>query len=226
MAYGFAFSNNSNVVTIDSEFTRLVVLTKGTYQPTQESGLGSTTYFPTVITSQEPPLVFIRPSGSAGIAGLCNMSVLGSAGAWTGFYVRAYDVNTLQPNGTYFACGFGASPVAQYGMRLWDGSGKLLFDSGTPYARFTRAFQNWSYVKTDYTTQGLPRNYYRVDFSFPAGEHMLINTFGMSMLNDGPQTRQIYCWWDFSGGNLYALTIGVGNPFAFFLPAVFAKLGA
>lgn len=224
MAYGLEFTNNSNVVTVDSEFTRLVVLAKGTYQPTQESGLGSVTSFPRTITSQEPPLVFVRPSGSSGIAGLCLMRVIGSPGAWTGFYVRAYDVNTLQPNGSYFACGFAATALADFGMRLWDGSSKLLFDSGTPYARFTRAFQNWTYVKSDTTDQGVPRNYYRVAFTFPVGEYMLINSFSMPMLNDGIQSRSVNCWWDFSGGNLYALTVGLGNPFAFFLPAVFAKL--
>ncbi len=224
MTYGLEFTNDSNVVTVDSEFTRLVVLAKGTYQPTQESGLGSVTTFPRTITSQEPPLVFVRPSGSTGIAGLCLMRVIGSPGAWTGFYVRAYNENTLQPNGAYFACGFAATALADYGMRIWDGSSNLLFDSGTPYARFTRSFQNWTYVKTDTTSQGQPRNYYRVNFNFPAGEYMLINTFSMPMLNDGIQSRSLYCWWDFAGGNLYALTVGLGNPFAFFLPAVFAKL--
>jgi hypothetical protein len=224
MTYGLQYSNNENVVTIDSEFTRLVVLAKGAYSPDGGAGINSTTMFPTTITSQEPPLVFIRPAGATGIAGLCFTRILGSPGAWTGFYVRGYDENTLQPNGSYFVCGFSATAMAQYGMRLWDGSGKLLFDSDTPYARFTRAFQNWTYVKTDSTAQGVPRNYYRVTFSFPVGEHMLLNTFGMPMLNDGVQSRNLYCWWDFSGGNLYALTVGLGNPFAFFLPAVFAKL--
>lgn len=224
MAYGLEFTNNDNVVTVDSEFTRLVVLAKGNYVPNQESGLGSITSFPRTITSQEPPLVFIRPSATSGVAGLCLMRVVGSPGAWTGFYVRAYDVNTLQPNGTYFACGFAATPLAEFGMRLWDGNSKVLFDSGTPYARFTRAFQNWTYVKSDTTSNGMVRNYYRVNFNFPAGEHMLINTFSMPMLDDAPFTRSLYCWWDFSGGNLYALTIGTNNPFAFFLPAVFAKL--
>lgn len=224
MSYGLEFKNTSDVVTVDSEFTRLVVLGKGTYVPNQESGLGSVTNFPRTITSQEPPLVFVQPSGSSGIAGLCWMRVIGSPGAWTGFYVRAYDVNTLQPNGSYFVCGFAATALADFGMRLWDGSSKLLFDSGTPYARFTRSFQNWTYVKTDYTSNGMTRNYYRVNFDFPAGEYMLINTFSMSMLADDVQERNLYCWWDFSGGNLYALTVGTSNPFAFFLPAVFAKL--
>jgi hypothetical protein len=224
MAFGLEFKNTSDVVTVDSEFTRLVVLAKGTYRPTQESGLGSVTNFPRTITSQEPPLVFVRPSATSGIAGLCLMKVLGKPGAWTGFYVRAYNVNTLQPNGSYFACGFAAAALADFGMRLWDGDARLLFDSGTPYAIFTRSFQNWTYVKTDYTDQGLTRNYYRVAFDFPVGEHMLINSFSIPMLADEPQDRSLYCWWDFSSNNLYAITIGSSNPYAFFLPAVFAKL--
>ncbi|MCE0464915.1 hypothetical protein [Pseudomonas uvaldensis] len=224
MSFGLEFTNNSNVVTVDSEFSRLVVLAKGTYVPTEEWGLGSVTTFPRTITSQEPPLVFIRPSGSSGIAGLCQMRVIGSPGAWTGFYVRAYDVNTLQPNGSYFACGFAATALADYGMRLWDGNSKLLFDSGTPYARFTRAFQNWTYVRSDHTSNGTPRNYYRVAFDFPAGEYMLINSFSMPMLDNDNQSRMLYCWWDFSGNNLYALTVGPFNPTVLYLPAVFAKL--
>lgn len=85
MSYGLQYTNSSDVVTVDSEFTRLVVLAKGVYVPNQESGLGSATTFPRTITSQEPPLVFIRPSGSSGIAGLCQMRVIGSPGAWTVF---------------------------------------------------------------------------------------------------------------------------------------------
>lgn len=57
MAYGFMFKNNSDVVTLDSEFARLVVLEKGTW-----SGTGSGVYVPfsKAITTDEPPLVFIR----------------------------------------------------------------------------------------------------------------------------------------------------------------------
>lgn len=224
MAFGLQYTNNSDVVTVDSEFTRLVVLAKGSYRPTQESNLGSVTSFPRTITSQEPPLIFCRPIGSSGIGAVCYARVIGSPGAWTGFYIRTYSTGTLQPYGTYFAAGFGAQNVADWGMRLWDANGKLLFDSDTPYVRFTRAFQNWAYVKSDTSEQGYTRNYYRVSFNFPAGEHMLVNTFGMDMCDDYGSSRQLANWWDFSGGNLYAITVGNGNPFAFYMPAVFAKL--
>ncbi|WP_057429867.1 hypothetical protein, partial [Pseudomonas syringae group genomosp. 3] len=184
MSYGIQFSNNSNVVVLDSEYARLMVIASGRFQPTEESGLGSTTYFPTVVTSQEPPLVFVRPDTVNAVAGLCAMRLIGSAGNWTGFYVRAYDVNTAQPNGRYFVAQFGAQPVASFGFRIWDASNKLLFDSGTPSANFTRAFQNWTYERFDYSSQNLVRCYYSVPFNFPENEYLLINSFGMG-LNSG-----------------------------------------
>lgn len=223
MSYGLTFTNNSNLVVIDSEFARLNVICSGRYAPTQESGLGSTTSFPRTITSQEPPLVFCRPD-SGGIAGLTAMQVIGSAGNWTGFYVRAYDVNTNQPNGRYFAATFGAQPVSSFGLRLWDASSKLLFDSGTPNALFTRAFQNWSYVRSETTGTTSTLSFYSVPFNFPENEYLLINNFGMKMVTGAASGRILKTLWDFNAGVLYAVTDGFSNPFAFFLPAVFAKL--
>lgn len=226
MAYGLQFTNNSDTVVLDSEFARLVVISSGRFAPTEENGLGSTTYFARPVTSQEPPLVFVRPDTVGAVAGLCQMRVIGSAGNWTGFYVRAYDAATAQPNGRYFAAAFAAQAVSQYGMRLWDGGGNLLFDSGTPNATFTRAFQNWTFVKNDTTPQGLSRVYYTVPFNFPQNEFMLLNNFSMPMNSGSGIPRSLYCWWDFPNNTLYAITIAASNPFAFFLPAVFAKQAA
>lgn len=62
MSFGLRFMNNSNVVTLDTEFARLTVLASGTYAPNAESGLTSIVTFPAAITTQEPPLVFARPN--------------------------------------------------------------------------------------------------------------------------------------------------------------------
>ncbi|QXG49231.1 hypothetical protein [Pseudomonas viridiflava] len=224
MTYGVQFTNNSNVVTLDSEFARLSVIASGRFQPTEESGLGSTTYFARPVTSQEPPLVFIRPDTVNAIAGLCRMRLIGSAGNWTGFYVRAYNVNTAQPNGRYFVSAFAAQAVSGYGARMWDAAGKLIFDSGTASANFTRSFQNWTYVTSDLDQQGLTRIYYTVPFNFPENEYLLLNSFGMPMNAGSAIPRDLYCWWDFPNSKLYAITIAASNPIAFFLPAVFAKM--
>ncbi|MBI6684538.1 hypothetical protein YA0697_22795 [Pseudomonas viridiflava] len=224
MTYGVQFTNNSNVVTLDSEFARLSVIASGRFQPTEESGLGSTTYFARPVTSQEPPLVFIRPDTVNAIAGLCRMRLIGSAGNWTGFYVRAYNVNTAQPNGRYFVAAFAAQAVSGYGARMWDAAGKLIFDSGTASANFTRSFQNWTYVTSDLDQQGLTRIYYTVPFNFPENEYLLLNSFGMPMNAGSAIPRDLYCWWDFPSSKLYAITVAASNPTAFFLPAVFAKM--
>lgn len=224
MTYGVQFTNNSNVVTLDSEFARLSVIASGRFQPTEESGLGSTTYFARPVTSQEPPLVFIRPDTVNAVAGLCRMRLIGSAGNWTGFYVRAYNVNTAQPNGRYFVAAFAAQAVSGYGARMWDAAGKLIFDSGTASANFTRSFQNWTYVTSDLDQQGLTRIYYTVPFNFPENEYLLLNSFGMPMNAGSAIARELYCWWDFPNSKLYAITVAASNPIAFFLPAVFAKM--
>ena len=168
--------------------------------------------------------MFVRPDTVGAVAGLCRMRLIGSAGNWVGFYVRAYNALTAQPNGRSFVAAFGAQPASVYGMRLWDGGGNLLFDSGTSCATFTRAFQNWSYVRDDRDAQGLTRIYYSVPFDFPQNEYMLLNTFGMNMTSGSGIPRNLYCWWDFPNNQLYAITVAAANPYAFFLPAVFAKL--
>jgi hypothetical protein len=223
MTFGVQFTNTGNVVTLDSEFARLSVICSGRYAPTEESNLGSTTNFPVVITTQEPPLVFVRPDTTTLQSGLTLMRVNGSPGAWTGFYVRAQNASTAQPNGRYFAAAFKAQATAAYGMRLWDASGALIFDSGTSSALFTRAFQNWTY---DHTVTVSPNffNYYTVSFDFPANEYMMINNFGMNLTAGGSSGRLLSCLWDFSAGKLWALTVAASNPFAFYLPALFAKM--
>lgn len=224
MTYGLQFKNNSDVVTLDSEYARLMVISSGRFSPTEESGLGATTYFDRPVTSQEPPLVFVRPDTVNRVAGLCLMRLIGGPGNWTGFYVRAYNVNTAQPNGRYFVAAFGAQAAAQFGMRLWNGESTMLFDSGTPNASFTRAFQTWSYERYETTSQGLTRVFYSVPFNFPEDEYLLINSFGMPMNSGSGIARSLYCLWDFPNAKLYAVTSAASNPTAFFLPALFAKM--
>lgn len=106
MTWGFEFINNDDVVIVDSEYGRLSRLSEGRFVPNQESGLGSITSFERPITTQEPPLVFVKPDNVGLVSGLCRALVIGSAGNWTGFYVRANDVKSAQPRGSYFAAAF------------------------------------------------------------------------------------------------------------------------
>lgn len=226
MSYGFEFINNADVVTVDSEFARIVVLSKGRYIPTQESGMGSMTYFDKVVTTQEPPLVFVKPDRVGAVAGLCRVLITGSAGNWTGFYVRAYNNSTAQPNGNYFVAAFQVNPVALYGARLYDANEQVIFDTGSPVAVFTKSYQTWTYVTSGVDAQGIRMAYFSVPFDFSSPDYMLLNNFGMDMA--GAQTRDasLYCWWDFPGNRLWAITIGATAQSSLYLPAVFARMQA
>lgn len=226
MTWGFEFINNDDVVIIDSEYARLSVLSKGRFIPTQESGLGSSTNFERVITTQEPPLVFVKPDNVGVIAGLCRALILGAPGNWTGFYVRAYDINTAQPRGSYFAAAYLATPTALWGGRLYDQNELLIYDTGTPSAVFTRSQPSWSYVTSGTDAQGVPMVYFSVPFVFSSSEYMLINNFSMDIAGSSFRAGQIYCWWDFPANRLWAITIGVTVQTTLYVPAVFAKLQA
>jgi hypothetical protein len=223
MAFGLQFTNNSGTVTLDSEYARLSVICAGAYAPNADGGLGASVTFPTVITSQEPPLVFIRPTTVSGLGSTCLASVSGSPGAWTGFYIRAFSKSTAQPSGKYFAAAFQANPTAAYGLRIWDGASRILFDSGTSAAVFSRAFQNWSFVRYEYVNPNYT-NYYSVSYDFPENEYLMINNFGMNMVAGSSYGRMLYTLWDFPNKILYAVTTSSSNPTAFYLPALFAKL--
>ncbi len=226
MNFGLSFKNNNDAVVLDSEFARLCVIAHGRYAPTEESNLGSTTWFPRVITSAEPPLVFVRPDSGGAVASLSQMRLIGTSGNWQGFYMRAYSASTMQPNGRYFVAAFAAQAVARFGLRLFGAGGQVLFDSGTACAVFTRSFQNWSYSRSEKTATGSWINYYTVPFSFPENEYLLINSFGMNLLSGDNVGRSLASWWDFPGGKIYAITQSFSNPYDFHLPAVFAKMNA
>jgi hypothetical protein len=226
MSWGFEFKNNDDVVILDSEYARLSILSKGRFVPTQESGLGSVTNFERVITTQEPPLVFVKPDNVGIVAGLCRVLILGSPGNWTGFYVRAYDANTAQPRGNYFAAAFSATPTAQWGGRLYDANESLIFDTGTPSAVFSRTSASWSYVTSGRDAQGQTMVYFSVPFVFSSNEYMLINNFGMDVAGSSFRASAIYCWWDFPANRLWAITAGVTPQNTFYIPAVFAKMQA
>ncbi|RZA30823.1 MAG: hypothetical protein EOP02_00230 [Proteobacteria bacterium] len=223
MSYGLQIVNNSGVVTLDSELARLVVLESGDYIPNNEGGLTSIVNFAQAVTTPEPPLIFARPTTEAGIAAISNVQIYGSAGNWTGFSIRSRGTKYLQPRGKWFSAAFRARAVATYGMRLWDGAGNILFDSGTPCAVFTSAFQNWTYRFTQQLDIG-NSNFFSVANPFPESDYMLINNFGMNLVAGGGTGRLVTSLWDFTNKTLYAVGTTSANPNSFNLPALFARM--
>jgi len=206
MAYGMQFTNNNDTVVLDSELSRLVVIHKGDY-----SGAVN---FPTPITTQEPPLVFIRPNSSFTLS---YARINGSAGNWTGFSFSGGGA------GKYFAAAFQSTPTAKYGFRLWDGSGKLLFDSGTPCAQFTRTISSWTFIGSNQTGQGTTQVNFTAASPLNSGDYMMINNIGMDVSAASTRSAKLYCTWDYANNRIVMFTVGVTNYTYFFVPVVFAK---
>lgn len=206
MGFGLEFKNTGDVVTLDSEFSRLVVLQKGRYS-------GGATFSP-AITTDEPPLVFVRPDAS------CTFSyttILGSPGNWTGF---SFNVDGV---GNYFVAAFQARAVSEYGLRLWDGTPKLLLDIGTPCGQFTRTITSWTYLGSSNTGQGTTKSSWTAYSPVDGGDYMLVNCIGMDVGGSSTAFAKLYCTWDYGGNRVVPYVIGVANSVYFYVPITFAK---
>jgi hypothetical protein len=214
MTFGLSFSNTSDVVVLDSEFTRLVVIAKGTYSGTGGAGVA----FPVVVTSQEPPLVFVRPAQSNT---LCFCKISGGPGGWTGFSFTG--IAGTGTSGNWFCAAYESRPTASFGLRLWDGSSKLLFDNGTAAAQFTKTITSWTYLGSQNTGQGTSQLSWTAATPLNTGEYMLLNNIAMDVA--GGQTRQgnQYAVWDYANNRLVMQVIGVDIQTSFYTPVVFAK---
>lgn len=215
MTFGVQFSNGNDVVVLDSEFARLVVLHKGSWV---NGGSGSGVSFPSVITSAEPPLVFVRPNQSCT---MCFCIVNGSPGAWTGFSFRG--VVGQASSGSWFCAAFQSTPTANYGFRLWDGSSKLLFDSGTPCAQFTRTITSWSYLGSSSTGQGTTMLSWTAYSPLDTGDYLLLNNIAMDVAGGTSRQGNMYAVWDFSNNRLVMQVVGVDIQTTLYIPVVFAK---
>ncbi|MDQ0654377.1 hypothetical protein SAMN04490182_2095 [Pseudomonas cedrina] len=215
MAHGLTYVNSGNVVTLDSEFSRLVVVARGTWSG---NGSGVGVSFPATVTTAEPPLVFVRPSQSNTF---CFCKVLGSPGSWTGF--SFVGISGQGTSGSWFSAAFKSNETATYGIRLWDGNSKLLFDNGTPAAQFTRTISGWGYLGADQTSQGVYRLSWTADSPLNTGDYMLLNNIAMDVAGGTSRQGNMYAIWEYGNNRLVIQVIGVDIQTTLYTPVVFAK---
>lgn len=207
MSYGFEFKNGSDVVTLDSEFSRLVVLHSARY-----SGGAA---FPAPITSDEPPLIFAKPDGNGAFQWV---RMLGGPGNWTGW------LNESSTPGTYFIAAYESKPTASYGIRLWDGNSKLLFDNGTPCAQITSVITSWSFLGATNTSVGRWSYAWSASAPLSSGGYMLINNIAYDL--PGQDTfSKLSCGWNYAGNVVTTVLQNIGDfrGDSFFVPLLFAK---
>lgn len=206
MTFGLTFTNNNDVVTLDSEFSRLVIVQSGRCS-------GGAAFSP-AITTAEPPLVFVRPDGTTTFQ---YTTISGGSGNWTGFSFLSAG------SGNYFCAAFKSRELATYGLRLWDGGANLLFDSGTPCAQFTRTITSWTYTGSSQTGQGTTKSNWTAYSPLDTGDYMLVNNIGMDVGGNSTRAAKLYVVWNYGNNRLEPYIIGVNNSVNFFIPIVFAK---
>jgi len=227
MTYGFRAINDSSRVQVDSMTPTLCLLAKGTYAASGTSKV--TVSFPSPITSQIPPLIFLHPTEPTtqawDLRTYIQVALIGSPGNWTGFRLETYNVNG-RPQGKWFVASSDVSPAADYGMRLWDGNAKLLFDSDKPSVLFTRALWPWTYAGT-LGSSAVPYWLAGSNNALTADEYLLLNPFAMDDLGFNTSGAMWGVCVDYGPNRVFLIDWGRGGySVVGHKPLVYAKLTA
>jgi len=182
MSYGFRAINDSGYIQVDSETPRIGLLDQGTYQAV--GGYVATVNFSRVITTTEPPLIFIHPNeGSNYQRPYYAMTMLGQAGAWTGFSIQGGNVQDL-PAGKWLCAQWQIMATGNYGMRIFGPAGELLYDAAASALTVTFASGAWTYLGNLPLTIG-SRYTWGISHLLASDEYMMINPF---MVGSGNST--------------------------------------
>lgn len=229
MSYGFIARNNDSYIQIDSETPRLCAIHRGTYAATFDRV--ARVSFPSPITTVEPPCIFIRNDPARNNELYDAMSIVGSAGNWTGFNIQANNV-TWRPAGKWFAAVFASVAQSRYGLRIFGVTGEIVFDSGSTPVVVTKANQDWSYAGyVQFPSLGGAHLYNNALVAPMAeDEYFMINPFSRGLLQPSVTnwtTAGVRFDWGANRLQIYALTnrpqggvwLDIGQP-----AGVFARL--
>lgn len=125
MAFGFTISNNSGDIVVDSDYANHTIAESGNVA---SPALGiSTITFASTYTFDQQPMIFGRCTGD--FIGFIEWTL--SGGNVSGFKYAA------KAGGSSFDWKLAVTPTAAssdtYGLRIYDGSANLVFDSGLDY---------------------------------------------------------------------------------------------
>lgn len=212
MSWGLKAINDDSYVLIDSDTPRLCAIHNGTYGNSGQRYVN--VYFPTAVTTPEPPCIFIQNAQAAGAMVYDSLSLFGSAGNWTGFQLSANNVDN-RPFGKWFCAVFAVQAQAEYGLRMWGADGGVIFDSGTTPVIVTRATNSLAYLGNINNPPLGSRNMYA--FNLPrlplkSDEYFMVNPFSRPVPHSpAPKSTGIY--WDWGNHALTFMVFGsTGNP--------------
>lgn len=140
------------VVSLTQKYRGQIVATS-TY--TRGSGY-FTYYYPSTITTNDPPMVFAIPTSGCNGKGIGGFSHIGEPGAWRGFSTMLVASLFLASGGMYVGfdsgwqfsvCVFGdprLPSVDKYGVRMYSADRKCYYDSSWPIVPFIGMMGSWN----------------------------------------------------------------------------------
>ncbi len=184
MSFGIRIRGNQGQLQVSDQQPVYMVVDQGLFGPENwfySPGMGwrgrHYVQFTTAVTTQEPPLIFIKfDSGFNTMMEICTP--VGKPGAWDGFamvlgwmsengnYVQAY-----ARSGAWFIASCKVQPSNQkVGIRIREAAtGSVIYDSGYPLVRFAQQTAQFSAV-------GRENHYWlRYSIGWPEGAYVLAN---------------------------------------------------
>lgn len=168
MSFGSLFIGDQGQTIIDEANSLCHVMAKGLIDSS-----GAVTY-PEPIATSQPPLVWISLDGAGYLSYFQHQ---GSPGNWTGFSFNwnTYDLSAITRSGRYIATGTFPPAKPGWGMRVLDGSSRVLADTGYKFFRFYGGTQFWTYDNNGRVGQNY---YYHFRASWPSsGYYFLASHF-------------------------------------------------
>ncbi|WP_407733020.1 hypothetical protein [Pseudomonas citronellolis] len=144
MSFGGLFVGNSGQVIIDENYPVHHWVYSGTYSL---SSVGTVTVtFPAPINSPVPPALFLAPDGAHIVR---NLRLTGTAGNWTGFTCYLYadsGFSGVVYSGKWKVAGIYLPAAGSWGLRVFDASSRIVFDSNRDMVAFLSGTQVWSKI--------------------------------------------------------------------------------
>lgn len=223
MSFGLICRNDDNYTQIDSALPNLSCVYQGDIV---SSMMQATVVFPSPIKTTYAPCLFIRHGALTEPTLMTRLAFTGSSGNWTGFHISTNNIY-IPPTGKWFVAVFGVpAPTDGFGLRVFDESGLVTFDSNAPSIIVTKVNTSWEY---NGYIPGLATNTYRwrALVSALSGEYMLCNPFSRHMLSsNGGWALDVGFRMGLNAGD-YTYLYADGDPpqtDVGYFPAIFARL--
>ncbi|HBP5732873.1 TPA: hypothetical protein L6B58_04715 [Pseudomonas aeruginosa] len=178
MSYGALIRGNSGQTIIDDVNPCMHIVESGTYGVQGATELVISYSNP--INSPYEPYVYVRPNGPHQIY---QFRHLGGPGAWTGFaFYQSIFRDTEPPvyGGQWKAAAVMLPRTGGWGLQVFDGQSRVMFDSNREIVRFVGGAQTWSkYAFNPNWPGGMRLQTWAMPYPYEASTYYMVSHFNL-----------------------------------------------